>query len=257
MPQVQSAGATISYTTVGTGPPLLLVHGGFLGQEVTWSAVRAPLARLFTVHAMARRGRGESSKSRGHSIADEAADIVSVIDAIGGNTSVIAHSHGALCALEAAMHSQAIERLILYEPPKPSGMPRGLLASFEEAAARGDWGSIVEMFWRDGLQLSPPVIGALKQSPIWDTSVADAEASMEDWRAMMHYAYEPERFRALRVPVLLLTGSESPDGLWQTGDLKAVLPDARVAQLEGQGHAAMLTAPDAFVGEVESFLLGR
>lgn len=80
---------------------------------------------------------------------------------------------------------------------------------------------------------------------------------MEDWRAMMHYAYEPERFRAVRVPVLLLTGSESPDGLYQTDDLKAVLPDARVAQLEGQGHTAMLTAPDAFVREVESFLLTR
>ncbi len=257
MPRVQSAGATISYTTAGTGPPLLLVHGSLLGQEVTWSAVRAPLARLFTVHAMARRGRGESSKSRGHTVVDEAADVVSVIDAIGGNTRVIAHSYGALCALEAAMHSQAIERLILYEPPKLSGLPRGWLAPLEEAAARGDWGSIVETFWRDVLQLSPPVIGALKQSPIWDPVVADAEASMEDWRATMHYTYEPERFREVRVPVLLLTGSESPDGLYQTGDLKAVLPDARVAQLEGQGHAGMLTAPDAFVREVESFLLGR
>ena len=90
-----------------------------------------------------------------------------------------------------------------------------------------------------------------------DRAVITGCGKLEDWRVMMHYAYEPERFRAVRVPVLLLTGSESPDGLYQTGDLKAVLSDARVARLEGQGHAGMLMAPDAFVREVESFLLGR
>jgi len=40
-------------------------------------------------------------------------------------------------------------------------------------------------------------------------------------------------------------------------ELSQVLPDARVVVLEGQGHAAMLTAPALFVKEVEALLLDQ
>ena len=40
-------------------------------------------------------------------------------------------------------------------------------------------------------------------------------------------------------------------------ELSQVLPDARVVVLEGQGHAAMLTAPALFMKEVEAFLLDQ
>ncbi len=51
-------GVTISYDRRGSGPPLVLVHGGFSDHETNWALVRPHFERRFTVAAVARRGRG-------------------------------------------------------------------------------------------------------------------------------------------------------------------------------------------------------
>jgi pimeloyl-ACP methyl ester carboxylesterase len=53
----------------------------------------------------------------------------------------------------------------------------------------------------------------------------------------------------------MLVGTESPPELLEsTRMLAAALPDVRVRELAGQGHVAMLTAPDLFVRGVLAFL---
>ena len=65
---------------------------------------------------------------------------------------------------------------------------------------------------------------------------------------------DPARFAGLRVPTLLLLGSESPPFLRvQTVAVAAALPDARIVTLGGEGHEAMLRAPELFVREVTRF----
>ena len=57
------------------------------------------------------------------------------------------------------------------------------------------------------------------------------------------------------MPTLLLAGSESPPSEAEsTAMLAAALPGARVVTLAGQGHVAMLTAPELFAAEVLRFL---
>jgi len=63
-------GATVSYDTRGSGPPLVLVHGGFSDHETNWAFVMPLLTQRFTVHAVARRGRGETDASEGHGVED-------------------------------------------------------------------------------------------------------------------------------------------------------------------------------------------
>ena len=53
-------GVTVSYDRYGSGPPLLLVHGAFSDQRTNWELVKPMFEERFTVHAMARRGRGET-----------------------------------------------------------------------------------------------------------------------------------------------------------------------------------------------------
>jgi pimeloyl-ACP methyl ester carboxylesterase len=65
-------GVTISYDRFGTGPPLMLVHGSFCDHRTNWQFVAPELARHFTVHALARRGRGKTDATAGHSVNDEA-----------------------------------------------------------------------------------------------------------------------------------------------------------------------------------------
>jgi DNA-binding CsgD family transcriptional regulator len=53
------AGATVQCDRYGNGPPLVLVHGGFSDHISNWEYVAPALSAHFTIHAVARRGRGE------------------------------------------------------------------------------------------------------------------------------------------------------------------------------------------------------
>ena len=75
-----SKGTTVSYSRYGSGPPLVLVHGGFSDDTTNWEFVKPLLEDRFTICAVARRGRGETDATEGHSLEDEAADVAAVIE---------------------------------------------------------------------------------------------------------------------------------------------------------------------------------
>jgi pimeloyl-ACP methyl ester carboxylesterase len=74
-------------------------------------------------------------------------------------------------------------------------------------------------------------------------------------RAEEAYAIDPESLRSLAAPTLFLRGEESPDWAREgTERVSAALADARIAVLRGQGHAAIMTAPELVAEEVTAFL---
>ncbi len=73
------SGVTVSYDMYGTGPPLVLVHGGFSDHSTNWQEVKPLLEDRFAVYPVARHGRGEISATQGHSLEDEAADVAAVL----------------------------------------------------------------------------------------------------------------------------------------------------------------------------------
>jgi pimeloyl-ACP methyl ester carboxylesterase len=75
-------------------------------------------------------------------------------------------------------------------------------------------------------------------------------------RAEESYRPDQAAYSSLSIPVLLLLGSESPEWAKEgTGVVKALLPDSRVSVLEGEGHIAIMTAPERVVEEVSRFLV--
>jgi pimeloyl-ACP methyl ester carboxylesterase len=248
MEKVHSGDATISYTKTGAGPTLVLVHGGWSDHIDIWRAVLPALEKRFTCLTIARRGRGESSKTSGHTIDDEATDILAIIDAAGDDVYVLGHSYGARCALAAAARSPRVSRLILYEPPGDVASP---LRPVIEAGMRQEWDAMLELFM--GAQMA----SAVRPTPTWNMLVRHAEATLEELHAIARARWDPGDFRALRLPVLLLKGTESPaDLLVTTDELASAMPDASIAVLKGQGHMAMWTAPTEFVRCIEEFLPG-
>jgi pimeloyl-ACP methyl ester carboxylesterase len=229
------AGVTMSYERFGKGPPLVLVHGAFSDHRTNWEFVAPLLGAQFTVYAIARRGRGLTSATEGHSIEDEAADLIALIRSIGGLVHLVGHSYGAHVALAAAAQ-----------------MP----ARLEPLAKGGDWDGFAVTFFRDVLTVPDNELDSLRTSDLWPPIVADAKASLGDMRALNRYRFDAERFRGLSMPVLLQTGSESPRGLYVTDALAGVLPDAHVAELAGQAHEGMTTAPDQYAAAVSAFLRG-
>ena len=249
-------GVTVSYDTYGTGPPLVLVHGAFSDHLTNWEFVRPLFEKQFTVYAIARRGRGETDATDGHSLEDESRDVVAVVQSVGEPVFLLGHSYGAHTALAAAAALPGrVRKLVLYEPALPRIMAGDALARLEALARAGDWDAVPMTFFRDQLFVPIPELDALKASDLWAPIVGDAKASLGDLRALSRYDFEPERFRELRVPVLLQIGTESRRELYATDALAAVLPDVRIEALAGQAHEGMTTAPELYAEAVSRFLL--
>jgi pimeloyl-ACP methyl ester carboxylesterase len=249
-------GTTVSYDTYGSGPPLVLVHGGFSDHITNWQECKDLLAERFTVHAIARRGRGETTATEGHSVLDEAADVAAVLRQIGEPVFLLGHSHGAICALNAAaQYPQGVRKLVIYEHVTAETLPPEGVAHLETFAAREDWDGMVEAFMGI-LQVPPEEIAEIKTTPFWGTWTQDAKATINDLRALLKHDYSVERFQSLNIPVQLMIGSESPRELYLTDALAAVLPDARITTLEGTAHEGMTMVPQQFVAKVSEFLLG-
>jgi pimeloyl-ACP methyl ester carboxylesterase len=249
------SGVTVSYDKYGSGPPLVLVHGAFSDHVTNWQECKDMLAEMFTVHAIARRGRGETTATRGHSVADEVADVVAVLRELGEPVFLLGHSHGAICALDAAaQYTEGVRKLVAYEPPDPPLVLPADLPELEKFADREDWDGLVESFMLI-LKVPPAEIAEIKGTPFWGVWTADAKASMNEIRAFARYEFDAEKYRSLNLPVLLLVGSESPRELYGTDALAAVLPDASIAVLEGTAHEGMTMVAEQFVEKASSFLL--
>ena len=249
-------GVNVSYEKYGAGPSLVLVHGGFSDHRTNWEFVKPLLEKQFTVYAIARRGRGETDATDDHSLEDESRDVVAVIQSIGEPVFLLGHSYGAQAALAAAAAvPDRVRKLVLYEGAWPRLIGKETLARLEALAKAGRWDDLAMTFFRDTLAVPVQELEELRTTELWPPIVGDARASLCDLRALSRYDFDAERFRGLRVPVLLQVGTESPRDLYVTDALARVLPDVRIEPLPGQAHEAMTTAPALYAQAVCRFLL--
>ena len=247
-------GTNIAYWRSGDGPPLLLVHGA-LSDRTAWILIQPLLAERFTVYAMNRRGREGSGEPLPHAIEREFEDIVAVVDAIGEPVHLLGHSGGALCALGAALLTDRLRSLILYEPPPPGSRVDVELKSLREMIHKSEAEDIVLEFLRTGPRVPEEDIDRVRESPIWPHIVALAPTLASELDAVAAYEFDASRYRTLDVPLLLLLGSDSPPVLREVSDaLAEVVPNVRMTELAGQQHAANYDAPELFAAEVTKFL---
>ncbi len=252
-----AGGVPIACEVGGRGPNLVLVHGTSASRG-RWAPVRPALEAHFTVTAIDRRGRGDSGDGAEYGIADEVGDIVAVVAALTPPVLLFGHSFGAICALEAAMRTDRLAGLILYEPPvfedSSARVSPDQLAKLEGLLAAGDREGLVTAFMRDVVKVRPRGMAALQSSPEWPLRVAAAHTLPRELRAVDAYRLDPARLAALATPVRLLLGGASPEQFTDaTAKLQRSLPNATTVVLPGQQHIAMDTAPDLVVETVLAF----
>lgn len=249
-------GTAIAVWRSGRGRPLVAVHGATIDHS-TWDGVRSELERIAMLVAVDRRGHGASDQGpRAYSLEQEIADLAVVVEACSGPVDVLAHSYGALVALEAALLDLPIERLVLYEPsmdddPDFPGVVERVGALVEEGETeRAAETLLVE---RSGVPVE--AIAAVRELALWPVVLRGVQALPREGRTVIGYAFEPERFAGLTVPTLLLLGGDSPG--WRQEAMYALdnaLPNSELRILAGQGHLATHTAPELLAGEIISFL---
>lgn len=99
----------------GTGPRVVLVHGGVLFGELTWRE-QLPLAERWELSIVERAGYGRSRHV--HDGEDPQVDAPLVADLLDGGAHLVGQSSGAIASLlAAARRPDAVRSLTLSEPP--------------------------------------------------------------------------------------------------------------------------------------------
>ena len=256
-------GTSIAVFVSGSGRPLVLLPGTS-ADHTTWRLAAPVLARQVAVHAVDRRGRGQSGDGPDYSLAQEYDDVAAVVDdaaaAAGMSVDLLGHSFGGNVAFGAIGRTDNVRRVVLYEGwPAPNAahraIARDLLERLDSLHADGRDELLLETFYREVVRTTEAEFERIRTARTWPARVAAAGTIPRELRAYEADAFDPAVARAIDLPVLLLIGGDSPAGIRADPEVvAATLPDARLVVLRGQAHLAYLTDPDRFASRVLEFL---
>lgn len=250
-------GTRIGYRRLGSGPGVILVHGGMQSSH-NFSRLAAALSDAFTVYVPDRRGRGLSGPhGDGYCLARECEDIQALVEKSGAQN-LFGLSSGAIVALQTALAlPDAIRRLAVYEPPLAVGAfsPIAWVPRFDREVAQGDLASaMITVIKGTGDTSLLTALPRFVLRPLLARSIEgqarrprNGEVPLKTLIPTMHFdpqlvaetAGSPARYAALRAEVLLLGGDRSRDYLKAALDaLERLLPQARRVEFSGIGHLA-------------------
>jgi pimeloyl-ACP methyl ester carboxylesterase len=232
-------GTTIAFTTMGSGPAIILVGGALEHKSDQLMSALAPLlAKEFTVVSYDRRGRGDSTDTPPYTIDREIEDLESVIRDNGRSAYVFGMSSGGTLGLLAASRLAGIAKLAVYEAPFIPEQLTGssaadYLAQLKTAVAGDDRGGAVKIFLKR-IGMPAVVVAIMRLTPMWRRLKALAPTLIYD-AVVVSDGSVPTQLSAVTIPVLLLTGTSDQ---MQNGAKAALrtLPNAQHQILKGQTH---------------------
>ncbi len=251
----------------GAGPDVLCLHAN-ASSSSQWRALMDRLAPRFHLMAADSYGAGKSPPwpaDREVALHDEVALLEPVFAAASQGLLLVGHSYGAAVALKATLaHPGRVRALALYEPtlfglldaesPPPNAADgiRRAAADAEAAVALGDpvaaAGHFIDYWMGDGAWAGTPesrrglIVAAIANVGGWRRALFSEPATLADWAR-------------IDLPVLLMTGSESPASSLGVARLLAqTLPRVQVVAFDGLGHMGPVTHPDTVNEAVARFL---
>ncbi len=254
MPVVQIGGQalyTFEHRVAGLRvPPLLLIHGAG-GQHAHWPP---PVRRLpgVPVYAPDLPGHGRSEGPGCASIADYAAVLLALMDALGvGQFIPVGHSMGGAVAL----------RLALDEPGRVAGL--GLVSSGARLRVApqildnvlDDYGAVVELVveWQYG----PGAGEKIRRLARRQLKALPPAVTQGDYLACDAFDVR-DRLAEIAAPALVVCGTaDQMTPLKYAEYLADNLPDASLARVEGAGHMLPAECPDELVRILRGWLAAR
>jgi pimeloyl-ACP methyl ester carboxylesterase len=251
----------------GTGTAVVCLHAS-ASSSAQWRPLMDRLAGRFRTLAVDLYGSGKSPAwpdDRPMSLADEVTLLAPVLAAAGPSVHVVGHSYGGAVALMAALADPGrVASLVVFEPvlfsvlmeEDPSqAAAREITAVRDDTVAAMDRGALVVSaarfvdYWMGtGTWAGMPAARC--------TSVATAMRAVKgEWHATFTEPTPLSAFAALDVPVLYITGSESPASARGVARLLTrTLPRVTTIEVEGVGHMGPVTHPERVNALIESYL---
>lgn len=273
-------GADLYYQTIGTGRPILVVHGG---PGLDHSYLRPwlePLGRTHRVILYDQRGLGRSAArldSAGITMSRFLTDIDRLRERVAGTERLVllAHSWGAIPALLYALEApDRVEALILVGSVEPGSRyqerttanqaerrdpaDREAIDSLTASPAfgEGDRGTYNRLFFHvfRGTFADPSVADSLLRLDLQPRTARQGQTVARRLMGPLQGLDFWDELGRIQAPVLLVHGAEDPIPLEMVRELEAALPDSRLVVLEGAGHFPFIETPEAFADAVLAFL---
>ena len=241
-------------------PAVVFIHGAENDHSVWALQSRWFAHHGFGVLAVDLPGHGRSAGPLIASVEAQAEWIVALLDAAGvRQATLVGHSMGSLISLEAASrHPDRVSRIVLVGTAVPMPVSDALLTAAREARPKAE--GMVNA-WSHGPR---GAVGGNTVPGMWMMGAsirlmerAAPEVLHNDLNACNEYKRGMDAAAATRCPALLVVGNRdmmtSPRG---APKLAAAMPDARIATVEGSGHALMAEYPDAVLDALRGFVQG-
>jgi pimeloyl-ACP methyl ester carboxylesterase len=205
-------GTQIAYATVGTGPVVVIINGA-MSEARDAAAIANSLAGAgFTAVTYDRRARGSSGDARGSTPLREAEDLAAVIDAVGGQASVLGHSSGAVLALYAAASGVPIEHVFCSEPPflfDADEPPVDLTERLQALVDDGRPDEAIVTFQLEGVRLPAAMVEQIRSSPMFADLVGLAQSTVYDAALQREVPVPSQAMLDVSIPVTVLLGSQT------------------------------------------------
>ncbi len=230
---------SIFFAQIGTGPPVLLLHGG-LANSNYWGYQLMYLARSFTVTVMDTRGHGRSPMtSHSFSYGLFAEDVVRLLDFLKiPEVSIVGWSDGAITGLQLAMtEPNRVSRLFAF----------GVNSSVDGLKASGTRSQVFATF----VDRCRTEYTLLSPHPERWLQLVDGLRAM--WRTEPHFTNQ--RLATVKQPTTISVGEyDEIIKREHTERMASSIPGARLVLQRGVSHFAMLQNPAQFNEAITEFL---
>ena len=259
--------SALNYEISGRGRDLVLLHGWSANLGV-WAELAQSLARQFRVIAVDLPGHGRSAwDAQASSPAAQAWRVAATLAPLSERYALIGWSLGGQFALDLAAAMPApIEQLVLVNttprflaaPGWPFGAPPNMLKRLAARLARAQ-ADAVEEFQRLQVRGNPPRTAARVLKVLRATLTTHGQAQPAALAHGLERLRDADLRPALpmvRVPSLVVTGSQDRIIRPAASRALAALAGARYVEFAGAAHAPFLSHPAKFAELVTGFLRG-
>ena len=260
-------GLSLNVERMGSGPPLVLLHG-FTGSAMSWGPLAEMLAARNTVLAVDIVGHGASSKPDDlapYAIDRAARDVVAAMLAFGvRRSSWLGYSMGGRLALYvAATLPTAVDRLVLV------GASPGLADPGEGEARRAADDALAERIETEGV---PAFVDYWESLSLFETQarlpagmrlairrgrLANDPRGLANSLRGMGTGAQPslhDQLDAIEAPSLLLAGARDAKFAAIAREMAAAMRNARAHLVPDAGHAAHIEKPAYCARTITAFL---
>jgi pimeloyl-ACP methyl ester carboxylesterase len=269
MSAINVNGVQLYYERIGSGEPLVLIHGSWI-DHASWNAIVPFLSERFDVVSYDRRGHSESERPDGQGSTDEDAnDLAALIEALElAPARVLTNSFGGIIAMRlAARRPELLRALGMHEPP---GLP--LLASDPETVplleqngerigavvaklAAGEYEAGAKQFVEE-VAFGPGAWDNELSNEIRETFIRNAPTFLDEASDPSALNIDIEAISSFEQPTLLTVGDQSPLFFAKVVDrLEAIFPNVERRTITGAGHVPQFTHPEPYADVVSEFLL--